>query len=144
MKVKQIVKISLVLVWMIIIFIFSNEPATKSTKLSDSFIKRTISRLINDDSVDTIKKLTKPVRKCAHFTIYLILGLLVLNCFNLLDKKTIIIAIFICFSYSISDEIHQLFVKGRSCEILDVVIDTLGSTLGIFINKIIRRNKFEK
>ena len=33
--------------------------------------------------------------------------------------------------YSISDEIHQIFVPGRSCELLDVFIDTCGSLIGI-------------
>ena len=38
-----------------------------------------------------------------------------------------------CFIYACTDEFHQLFVMGRSCEIRDVLIDTLGSFVGILI-----------
>ena len=127
---KKIIKIILVIIWMVVIFCFSNEPATESSKRSDGIIKNTISRIINDDRPETIEKYTKPVRKTAHFCIYLILGLLVFNCFEI-DKKYILYAILICLLYSITDEIHQLFVPGRSGEVLDMFIDTAGATLGI-------------
>ena len=35
--------------------------------------------------------------------------------------------------YAISDEIHQLFVPGRSGQVRDVLIDSAGSLLGIII-----------
>ena len=38
-----------------------------------------------------------------------------------------------CFIYACTDEFHQLFVMGRSCEMRDVLIDTLGSFVGILI-----------
>ncbi len=126
---------------MILIFCFSNQKATESSKLSDGIIKHTISKIINDDSEKTIKKYTKPVRKCAHFFVYLILGLLVFNCFDI-NKKYIIYSILICLFYSISDEIHQIFIEGRSCELLDVFIDTIGAGIGTVINYK-RRNKLK-
>lgn len=126
---KITIKIILVIIWMIVIFCFSNQKATESSKLSDGFIKNTISRVMHDDSESTIKKFVKPVRKSAHFCVYLILGLLVMNCFNI-NKKYILYSVLICLLYSISDEIHQIFVPGRSCEFLDVIIDTFGSFLG--------------
>jgi VanZ family protein len=33
--------------------------------------------------------------------------------------------------YASTDEFHQLFVEGRSGSVRDVMIDTLGATLGI-------------
>ena len=37
----------------------------------------------------------------------------------------------ICASiYAISDEVHQIFVDGRSCELRDWAIDTVGAILG--------------
>ena len=139
---KKIIKILLVIIWMIIIFCFSNDPAPKSSKLSDGFIKNTISKVIKDDSKETVEKLTKPVRKSAHFCVYLILGLLVLNCFEI-SKKNVIYALIICLLYSISDEFHQLFIEGRSCELLDVCIDTIGASLGIFTEyKIKKKTNF--
>ena len=113
------------------IFCFSNQVSDDSTKLSNGFIRNTICK-INKDCDKVIEKTFTPVRKCAHFFIYLILGILVMNCFNI-DKKYIIYSVIICFLYSISDEVHQIFVPGRSGEVLDVLIDTCGSFLGINI-----------
>lgn len=139
---KKIIKILLVIIWMIVIFCFSNEPATESSKLSNDFIKHTISKVIKNDSPEIIEKYTKPVRKTAHFCVYLILGLLVLNCFKT-DKKCIIYAFIICFLYSISDEFHQTFINGRSGEILDVLIDSFGSLIGISLEYLFRSNKIK-
>ena len=124
---KLIIKILLVILWMIVIFCFSNQKATDSTKLSNGFIKNTICK-INASNCNT-KTYVKPVRKSAHFCVYLILGLLVMNCFNV-NKKYIIYSVIICLLYSITDEVHQIFVSGRSGEVLDVFIDTFGSFIG--------------
>lgn len=133
------IKLILVIIWMVIIFSFSNQKAASSTKLSDGLILKTV-RIIeklnhktyNDEEI--LNKFVKPVRKLAHFTIYLILGILVYIYIDEYELKNIIlISLLICLTYSISDEIHQLFIQGRSGEVLDVLIDTAGSLLGINI-----------
>ncbi len=40
--------------------------------------------------------------------------------------KISIITVIICFLYAISDELHQYFVPGRACRLLDIFIDTSG------------------
>ena len=52
--------------------------------------------------------------------------------------------IIIIILYSCSDEIHQLFIPGRSGEIRDVLIDTLGGFNGSIFYKLyfkLRRKK---
>lgn len=131
---------------MILIFTLSDQQADDSTKLSDGVIEKTIGNIyktthknIEQNELVKIKeKYTHITRKTAHFTIYLILGLfvgLLLKEYNLETKKIIIYGIIICMLYAISDEIHQLFVSGRSGEIKDVLIDTCGSTVGLLIQK---------
>ena len=74
------------------------------------------------------------VRKTAHFTEYFILGLILILYLQTKEKLTtkyIILAIIFCVLYATSDEIHQLFVDGRSCKIMDILIDTCGSSLAI-------------
>ena len=66
-------------------------------------------------------------------------GILVFNCYN---EKELLYALIICLLYSISDEIHQIFIVGRSCELFDIFIDTIGSFFEINILNIIRKNKF--
>ncbi len=131
---------------MFIIFLLSNQQADDSTKLSDGFIERTIVNVysfFNDDTtyeklVEIKDKYSHPVRKMAHFTIYLILGLLVFNLLKEFDVRNIfLLSLFICFMYACSDELHQLFVIGRSGEVMDVFIDTCGSFIGILIYSVI-------
>ena len=139
---------------MILIFILSNQPAEESTELSDGFISKTIGNIykithknVSEEKLIEIQdKYTVITRKTAHFTIYLILGLLIgmlLKEYNITNKQLIIYGILICMTYAITDEIHQIFVPGRSGEIKDIIIDTCGSTVGITlmnIKKAINKN----
>lgn len=132
----------------------SNQVADDSTELSNGVISTTIGKIYRithktvteEQKVEIQEKYTHLVRKSAHFTIYLILGLLVgmlLKEYNIETKKIIIVGILICMTYATTDEIHQLFVHGRSGEIRDVLIDTCGSTIGIIainIKKLINKN----
>lgn len=137
---------------MILIFMFSNQKADESTRVSDGVIEKTIGNIykkthknVNEKKQEEIKeKYTHVVRKSAHFTIYMILGLLVgllLKEYNLETKKIIVYSILICMTYAITDEIHQIFISGRSGEIKDVLIDTCGSTIGILINTAINKKR---
>lgn len=143
---KKIIYSVLLISMMTLIFILSNQEAVKSTKVSDGLIERTIGNIykifdkdVNSEKLTEIKSIYAfPVRKLAHVTIYFILGILsilLVNEFNIIDKKEILIAFLICLLYSISDEIHQLFVIGRSGEIRDVILDSCGSFIGIVFAK---------
>ena len=142
MKIDKIISIILVILWMGVIYSFSNQNGDNSQNLSDEI---TI-KLVNSSTKITKKEYSKNekqniadkysflIRKTAHFTIYLILGLLVYNMlykFNL--NKKIIISIIICVLYATSDEIHQYFVSERAFRILDIFIDTCGSIVGILL-----------
>lgn len=133
---------------------FSNQKADESTRVSDGVIEKTICNIYKKTHKNATEikqkeikeKYTHIVRKTAHFTIYLILGLLVsalLKQYNLTTKQIIIYSILICMIYAITDEIHQIFVSGRSGEIKDVLIDTCGSTIGILINAVVNRKRIK-
>lgn len=139
---KKIIYSILIILWMGLIFILSNQDAPASSDLSNSFISNTIGvvykifdKNVSEEKLEEIKEIYSfPVRKLAHLTIYLVLGILVfllINEFNLSYKNIILIALGICILYSISDEIHQLFVLNRSGELRDVLLDSLGSFIGI-------------
>ena len=138
---KKAIKLILIIVCMITIFMFSSDNAEKSTKKSDGVIIK-ISELVLNKKLTTKEKehLTSkyitPVRKSAHFIIYFTLGLLVLSYikeFTPNNTKAFIISIEIVFLYALSDELHQLFVPGRSGEILDILIDTSGAVISNII-----------
>ena len=45
----------------------------------------------------------------------------------------LIIVLIISLSYSVLDEVHQYFVPGRYSSIRDIIIDSLGIFISIFI-----------
>ena len=140
---KKIVLFILVLFWMGLIFFFSHQKSVQSDNLSNGLIDKIINVVeyfkgsdFTDNQIELIYKYAVfPIRKLAHFMIYLILGILI---YNLLKQYRIsnilIVSILICLIYALTDEIHQLFVFGRSGELKDVLIDIIGSSVGIFIN----------
>lgn len=138
---KKVINIILIILWMGLIFVLSNDTAEESSKKSDGLIVRCVQDIIKrnlstKEKEKVLKYLVKPVRKSAHFFLYFVLGILIINLFKsfeLFNYKTILLAILLCFLYAWSDEIHQLFIKGRSCEVRDILIDTIGSLSGISV-----------
>jgi VanZ family protein len=68
------------------------------------------------------------LRKGAHMTEYAILGLLLLRA---LGRELPAFAAGI--GYAILDEVHQHFGRGRHASPVDVLIDTFGLAVGIFL-----------
>jgi VanZ family protein len=68
------------------------------------------------------------LRKAAHMTEYAILGALLLRA---LGRE--LPAFLAGVAYAVTDEIHQHFVEGRHASALDVVLDSVGVAIGIFI-----------
>lgn len=132
--IKNKISIILVILWMIFIFVMSSFDATSSSNQSN-FIVDIITSIIN---IKDIGLLSLIIRKLAHFIEYFILGILVTNFITRYDKK-IIIAILLCIIYATSDEIHQIFVPGRSCQVTDVIIDSMGSIMGVYLYKLINK-----
>jgi len=150
----KVVKICFLVLWMALIFSFSNQKDVDSSKVSDGFIDRTvvkIYKIFNENITiekenEIIEKYTYPIRKLAHYTLYFILGILsflVVKDYSI-NKKLIIYSLLICFLYACSDEFHQLFIIGRSARVLDVMIDTFGSLCGISIFYIFNKKIFKK
>jgi VanZ family protein len=68
------------------------------------------------------------LRKLAHLSEYAVLGALLQRA---LARPGL--AILIGSLYAVSDEIHQHFVRGRHAAWYDVVIDTIGITVGVVL-----------
>ena len=124
----------LMLLWMFLIFLMSSFDATESANQSN-FIVNIITNIFK---IENIEVLSFIIRKLAHFTEYLILGFLTINMLNKNDiSKKYLLSILICIIYATSDEIHQIFVPGRACQIRDVLIDSIGSITGVYLYKLI-------
>lgn len=80
------------------------------------------------------------VRKMAHFSIYALIGTSLLLFIYVFSKKIVLsssIAILLSIMYACYDEYRQLSVPGRSGNIKDVFIDSLGALTGIALTFII-------
>ena len=134
----KIILTILTILWLLVIFIFSNDTAKESDKVSNSVVDNTIYTACKIVSKKCNKKELRdrfgyPVRKLAHFTEYFILGILMIFTLRAYNINPVYVPIIICFLYACTDEIHQMFVKDRTASIIDVLIDTLGSTSSILL-----------
>lgn len=66
-----------------------------------------------------------------HFGEYAILGGLLLVALEAPDR--LLPAVAIASAYGITDEIHQLFVRGRCADPVDWLVDTAGATVGVVV-----------
>lgn len=55
----------------------------------------------------------------------------------MLKKYAMLFTLLIVLFYGVLDEVHQLLIPGRSCELLDFLADMLGGILGIVVIKIL-------
>ncbi|MBO7730845.1 MAG: VanZ family protein [Lachnospiraceae bacterium] len=129
-KGKKIFHIAITIAIMVFIFIQSALSADLSMHESNVIVKWLSSFLhVQPEMLSFI------VRKCAHFLEYLILGISMFVSVRDLSRwkrwKNAIPAFLICAAYAATDELHQMFVQGRSCEVRDILIDSLGALLGI-------------
>ena len=130
----------LLLVWMILIFCFSAQPAKESGEVSGTLAYRmiTIADEITGNRLSGHQKemyadlLNPPLRKAAHMTEYAVLAALLflfLACMDVTKQRCCLFCILLSFLYAASDELHQLFVPGRSGSVKDVLIDGTGAVI---------------
>lgn len=141
---RKILPWAAVILWMALIFYFSAQVAEQSDRLSEGITEKIVAAIgkINPDAKFVVESMNHLVRKYAHFFVYLVLGVLMVNAFRssgIPGCKGIIAALAVCVLYAVSDEIHQLFVPGRSGQFTDVLIDSAGAAIGAFITVMIRR-----
>lgn len=149
-KVFRTVTLILMLAWMLLIFSMSAQNATNSSKTSGNMIGTVLSvfypgfdGLSEDSKAELIASFQFIARKAAHFSLYAILGFLsfltVISYRNLKFGLRAALSAAICLLYAVSDEFHQLFVPGRSCELRDICIDFCGSLLMITLSALSAR-----
>ena len=122
-----------------IIFGFSSQNAEESGGLSSNIAKFILQQVHNKDIKNDnqiLKRTESVIRKMAHFSIYTLMGFLLMSfisTYDLKENKRIMVSLCIGAIYAISDEIHQLFVPGRSGQITDILLDSMGVLLGILL-----------
>lgn len=116
----------------VIIFYFSAQTADESAMQSKSILDYII-KLLGDNAVTDFI-----VRKSAHFLEYVGTALLINFAWLFTKgKEQKLLSIGCASLYAITDEVHQIFVDGRSCELRDWSIDTVGAIVGTIVFLII-------
>lgn len=117
----------LLIIWMAVIFNFSNDPAVVSDEKSGFVL--TIFNSLGLDLNSIFGTLANfIVRKMGHFTEFFILYVFLYNVLkeSFSKKRALIMALVCTFLYACSDEFHQIFIPGREGRLRDVLIDTSG------------------
>ena len=144
-KNKSVVWLIITVVWMTVIFGFSAQPADVSTDTSlrvgmtiGHMIVPGFSEMPKEGQIDYAEKIEFPVRKTAHATEYAILGCLLTNlCLSFPMRKAYVWGWLMGSAYAATDEFHQLFVPGRSGQMTDVMLDSVGCLVGCLVTCLI-------
>ena len=125
---------------MILIFLFSMEPAEESDHTSGRLSRKVIAALYPDFDRKTPEEQQRiydsvqhTVRKAAHFTEYTLLGLMIRLCLESWfgKRRGLFPAAWVLGTlYAGTDELHQLLIDGRSGQWTDVLIDSGGVLTG--------------
>lgn len=136
---KKISSVLLILLWMFIIFMFSQDTGETSGGLTENLIIKVTTTLTDikentPEMREVINKWMFPTRKAAHYFVYFVLAFLVMNMLFIMGvkKHTLIITGIICVLYAMGDEYHQTFVSGRTGQISDVLLDSSASLISAF------------
>ena len=153
MKHKRVIFPIFVLLCMAVIFFFSSQNAKTSQGLSDEVAIKALeikSEIINKEATEQEKEnyivnTRTLIRKGAHFTIYLLLGIFVFMTLKSYQiKHAFLYSILFCFFYACTDEFHQLFINERTARIFDILIDTSGASVGVLFLDILYKKKCKR
>lgn len=142
------------ILWLIVIFIstqifsFSKANATTSSETSKKLtsVVFDIAKSTFDIPKEKIEEAFHTchviVRKMAHFAEYMVLAFFVAalcRSYGIRLRTTFLITMLYILLFAISDEVHQLFVDGRSGQFSDVCIDFGGGVAGYLGFHILRK-----
>lgn len=133
----------MVIVWMFVIFMMSHLNSVKSWYLTGELLTVFQTGSINTEmsyeekmssyNEENTANLMVYLRKLAHVIQYMILGILLYYALSesYAIRKSAVGAMSIGWLTGYLDELHQLFVPGRTGSLSDVFLDGIGVTLGV-------------
>ena len=125
--IKRIILVILLVIWMVSVFMFSAQQGDNSGAISGNTIRAILNlipsvRQMEPAEREGIVAAIEPyARKLAHFTIYMIGGIILYlnaNQYALSEDKKFLLATIMGSLYSITDEVHQMFVPRTKSESL--------------------------
>jgi VanZ family protein len=123
------------------VIIYSASSDSKSAEHSSRILGPLIHWIAPSLSESSVGRIVFLTRKCAHVTEYAVLALLFWRALRKPKRNDprpwkwheATLPVLFVGLYAATDEIHQLFVPNREGKFADVIIDTAGALLGIFL-----------
>lgn len=139
----------LTILWMIFIFYMSNQPSSISSSQSGGFIGMLCNIPVIGFVIKDLMKIGMAeflIRKSAHMFLYFVVAILIYNAINKAGRlEDYLLSLLLTALYACTDEVHQLFIAGRSGELRDVLVDSTGALIGLvlifLISKLISNKK---
>jgi len=128
--------------WYWEIWRLSDQPATVSGAVSDGLLGWVLGLLCPayagaaaSAQIAAVEALSFFERKAAHMFLYFMLALFLLMAISALrrlrGKQRYAVTLALCALLAGLDEFHQTFIPGRSGELRDVLVDTVGAAIGL-------------
>ncbi len=137
--VRRVVYGCLCILWCVLIFAMSHESAPVSAERSSGLTRQIVKLFVSVfggdiEDIQLLDNIEFLLRKGAHMFLYFVLAVLsflFVETFSFRRVSECILSLSFCLLYSMSDEIHQLFIEGRSGSVKDVLIDMTGAVIGV-------------
>lgn len=127
------------------IFILSSQDGEASHRLSVGLLRKIktfvhVPASLKQLSLDFRIHYDFILRKTAHFSLFFLLAILLYFAYRSINKKNIFLITFLsCAVFAALDELHQVFVIGRTAKIMDVSIDMAGSSVAIILIALLKK-----
>ena len=128
---------------LLVMFGFSAQEGVQSGSISGKIARPITDSLAGQAYWKLYAQVDFAVRKTAHFLEYTLLGILLTLLLDSYCARWHWLSWAGCTLYAATDEIHQLFVAGRTGKWQDVLLDSSGALAG-FMLWLIRRRRAKK
>lgn len=140
-----------ILFWFICSFSLSAQPAVDSSRLS-GMLAKPLAVVLQRSGLSAnvaVHEVEGVLRKGAHWTLYFIFGCLMFFFMRTIwgtqvNIKLWVLLVLVGVAIAALDEFHQFFVAGRSAQWKDVVLDSVGTIMGLVWCIWLRENEEER
>lgn len=129
----RLISLLLILGVMMAIVLFSSQSGITSNQFSKGILQMILEALHLNFEGTQAEMANLVLRKIAHFSLYCLLGVgcsAFLLTTKLSLKQRMVLSIAFCLLFAASDELHQFLLGTRNGNGKDVLLDTLGASVG--------------
>ena len=128
----------------------SGESGGMSERVADAVARAVVPGYVGSTAAEkarVVAGMQFPIRKAGHFLEYAALGAAVYQLLQAIDRwprgrrARMVAAWALAVCYAATDEVHQLFVSGRSGQPTDVLIDACGVLAGVAVASLLTRRR---